>query len=200
MPPTVIHLLRHGQGEHQLEPLMERIKIHDPSLTGLGLSRCEEFSLTFPRQDQIELVCASPLRRTIQTAQYCFGHALRDIKPIVLLPLAQEDTDDPCDTGSSRGDLLKEFGNLIDLQFTPEDWNSKTGIYAPTAAVLRQRVLELRLWIRNRPENELVVVGHGGFFHWVTGEVDAHGNQTGIFEVNHNPAATWLTIPLAMFG
>lgn len=133
----------------------------------------------FSDQHGIQLVCSSPLRRAIQTARYCFAPALQRVKPIILLPQAQEDTDDPCDTGSSPAELFSEFGDLVDLQFTPESWNTKTGIYAPTAAALRQRALELRLWIRNRPERELVIVGHGAFFHWVTGEVDSHGNQLG---------------------
>jgi hypothetical protein len=60
-------------------------------------------------------------------------------------------------------------------------WNSNTGIYAPTAQALKERAGKLRAWLRARTEGEVVVVGHGNFWHHLTGEVDEEGNQTSKF-------------------
>lgn len=175
MPPH-IHLLRHGQGYHQVEPTSKNRNIHDPRLTPEGIEKCKQFHTeTFSKLNlHASLICASPLRRTIQTAQYC----LSPLDPIVLLPNAQEATDLPSDTGSSREEIEAEFGALVDASRVEEGWNSNGGIYAPSPEALGKRAAALRAWLYERPEKEVVVIGHGNFWHWLTGEIDAEGNQT----------------------
>lgn len=183
MTMKTIHLIRHAQGPHQLEPISESVKIHDPHLTELGVSRCAEFARGFPRQHAIDLLCASPLRRAIQTAEACFPHhhIHPHTRPILLLPDAQEDSDDPCDSGSSPLQLRLEYGNLIDLQYVPENWTDKTiAKNSTSAAALIERAGRLRSWISHRPEREIAIVGHGAFFHFVTGDVNSHAEQTGV--------------------
>ena len=126
----------------------------------------------------MELICASPLQRTIQTAEYTFAERLERIAPIVLLPYAQEATDLPSDTGSDRAVIEERFGEFVDAELVEEGWNSNTGIYAPTPEALKERAARLRDWLRARPEKEVVVVGHGNFWHYLTGEVDENGKQT----------------------
>lgn len=60
-------------------------------------------------------------------------------------------------------------------------WRSSQGIYAPSKEALRARAKGLREWLAGRSERDIVVVGHGQFWHWVTGEVDAEGKQTSEF-------------------
>ena len=98
---------------------------------------------------------------------------------LLLIPLAQENTDLPCDTGSNPAALMQEFGNFVDASMVEEGWNSKTGIYASTPAALEERARQFRAWLKQRPEQDVAVVGHGVFWHYVTGSVDASGNQTG---------------------
>lgn len=179
MSPAIIHLIRHGQGFHQLDPESEHRQIPDPALTEQGVARCKVFCSEFPRQNQVGLICASPLRRTILTARYCFAPLITQMHPITLLPYAQEDTAEPCDTGSSLALLRKEFKDFIDVTNMSEGWDSKQGIYEPRLIALKQRARELRCWLRNRAESEVVVVGHGSFWHWVTEEVDEDGSLTG---------------------
>lgn len=177
MPPRV-YLVRHGQGYHQLEPTDKNQYLPDPALTEEGIARCKYFAKRFPESANLELICASPLQRTIQTAKYTFAERLEQVAPIVLLPYAQEATDLPSDTGSDRAVIEERFGRLVDAELVEKGWNSSTGIYAPTPKALKERAAKLRAWLRARPEREVAVVGHGNFWHYLTGEVDENGKQT----------------------
>jgi hypothetical protein len=188
MPPARIHLIRHGQGQHQLPPTEKNQYLPDPVLTEEGIAACKTFRQNHPPSAlNPDLICASPLRRTIQTAQYCFpDHFESKNEQILLLPYAQEATDLPSDTGSEQAVLEEQFGDLVNCEvLVGEDgeqgWRSNSGIYAPTKEALRARAKGLRDWLAGREEREVVVVGHGQFWHWVTGEVDAEGRQTSEF-------------------
>lgn len=52
------------------------------------------------------------------------------------------------------------------------------GEYAFEPKALISRAAKLRRWIKARPEKEVVLVSHGFFNHFLTGDVDAEGNQT----------------------
>ena len=129
MPPSRIHLVRHGQGQHNLEPLVKNRQIHDAKLTDLGIQRCKKFSEEFPKNIQIDLVCASPMWRAIQTASYCFSDVVSKTKTqrILLLPDAQETSAFPCDIGSPVSVIIKEFGDLVDAHIVTDEWTSKKG-------------------------------------------------------------------------
>lgn len=47
----------------------------------------------------------------------------------------------------------------MDFSSIPSDWTSKKGIYDPDNVVERAR--QVRRWLRERPEDEIVVVAHG---------------------------------------
>lgn len=177
MPPHV-HLIRHAQGYHQLESTLTNGNLPDPSLTPLGVTRCNNLSPTLHESLHPSLICASPLRRAIQTAQHLFSTGPR---PILLLPDAQEATDVPSDTGSSREAIEGEFGDEIDASRLEDGWNSNEGKYGAGKEALAERARRLRAWLRERPEMDVVVIGHGNFWHWATGEVDDDGNQTSRF-------------------
>ncbi|THW37462.1 hypothetical protein D6D22_07177 [Aureobasidium pullulans] len=179
MAPRV-HLIRHAEGYHQLEPTQKNELLHDPDLTLAGVANCKQFASSFPEYIRLDLICSSPMRRAIQTAKYCFPSQLERDGPLLLVPLAQENTDLPCDTGSNPAALMQEFGNLVDASMVEEGWNSKTGIYASAPAALEERARQFRAWLKQRPEQDVAVVGHGVFWHYVTGSVDASGNQTAV--------------------
>ncbi|KAF4313636.1 Ubiquitin-conjugating enzyme E2 [Botryosphaeria dothidea] len=176
MPPT-LYLVRHAEGEHNVN---RRHHLRDPPLTHLGHEQCGQLRGAFPDNDKVSLVLASPLKRTIQTASYCFGAALaRPDVPFLLVPLAQEVAANPCDTGfpadELRGavpELVKE-GEVpfdlrkIDFGLVEEGWNSKSGIYKPSFPAVERRATLLRAWLRARPEENVVLVTHGAFLHYL---------------------------------
>ena len=101
----------------------------DPPLTDLGVAQCRTLRDTFPH-DKIDLVTASPLRRTIYTALESFEPVFR-ARPdtrLILIPDAQETSDVPCDTGTSPADLQREMeekGLPVDVGLVEEGWNVK---------------------------------------------------------------------------
>lgn len=178
MAPKVLYLVRHAEGAHNVS--LENHGIHDPDLTEKGKQQCRSLCQTFEFHDKINLLVASPIRRTIQTALFSFEPVVRRGLKILALPGAQESSDDPCDTGSPTDLLRQEFGGVVDLHLMENDWNSKSGKYAPDVPHLQERARELRCWLRARSEEQVVVVSHGDFLHHVTGNIDDRGQQTGM--------------------
>lgn len=122
----------------------------------------------------MDLVVASPLKRTIYTALKSFPKPLesKNLK-VIVLPELQETSDLPCDTGSDVAELEREFqGQRLDLAnlHTPENatWNNKKDRWAPDSDAILARAKVARLWLLARPEKDIVVVTHGGFLHYFT--------------------------------
>jgi hypothetical protein len=159
MPPK-IHLIRHAQGEHNatvstrlpycctinavLTSQQRDYSIRDAVLTARGKEQCRTLCSAFKHHHDIDIVFASPLRRTIQTASLSFAPALaRKEVPFVLLPALQEVSNIGCDVGiadSAAGirellpKLFKEGEldfdiNKIDASAVTEGWNSKVCPY-----------------------------------------------------------------------
>lgn len=163
MTPT-IHFVRHAQGYHNLSVANQAIR--DPLLTPYGEEQCNLLSKTFPYTDSIELIVASPLKRTIYTALLSFPNHKQ---PPVCIPELQETSDSPCDTGSSKVEIAREFAGMsIDLKLVTDDWNSKKGPWAPQKSAIEERAAAARRWLRSRPEKNIVVVTHGGLLHYLT--------------------------------
>ncbi|KAL4895027.1 histidine phosphatase superfamily [Aspergillus ambiguus] len=184
MPP-IVHCVRHAQGVHNLS--VANHVIHDPLLTDLGNEQCRQLRDSFPRHAQVDLVTASPLRRTIYTALQSFEpvfQAHKDMK-LILLPDAQETSDVPCDTGSDPADLRREVENLpVDMEYVHDGWNNKEGRYAPTTAAIKSRARACRRWLKARPEKEIVIVTHGGFLHYFTEDWEDSSKYQGTGWVN----------------
>lgn len=144
----------------------------DPLLTPKGIKQCEEVVSTFPtaQMDEIELLAASPLRRAIYTAFYAFPSVTKREHKILALPEAQETGAGlkPCDTGSDPDLLLQEFhAHPVDLSLVPTGWNLKHD-HASDPQVFQERALFVRRWLKDRKENVICLVSHGGFLHYLT--------------------------------
>ncbi|KAF4534040.1 Phosphoglycerate mutase family protein [Lasiodiplodia theobromae] len=176
MPPT-LYLVRHAEGEHNVN---RRHHLRDPHLTPLGHTQCAALCETFPDNDKVSIVMASPLKRTIQTASYCFGAALaRPDVPFLLVPHAQEVAANPCDTGFAADELKAALPEMVDAKsvefdlgkidfgLVEEGWNSKSGIYTPSFPAVERRAALFRAWLRARPEENIVLVTHGAFLHYL---------------------------------
>ncbi|EED21485.1 phosphoglycerate mutase, putative [Talaromyces stipitatus ATCC 10500] len=173
MAPRV-HCVRHAQGEHNKGG--DAYLIPDPRLTEAGIKECQDLEARFPYQSSIDLIVSSPLRRTLQTALYSFQPAIKRGVRVVAVAELQETSDVACDTGSDVADLKREFAerrlvpmpSSLDLSQVPENWNKKTGKWAPSSDALISRARAARQWLMQRPEKEVVVVCHGGFLHYFT--------------------------------
>ena len=160
----------------------------DPDLTPFGELQCAYLAERFPGHSSVDLLVCSPLRRTIYTTLLAFQPAVeRGVVPVIALPEAQETSDLPCDTGSEPSILTKEFQNVsVDLSQVTAGWNSKKGRWAPTKEAIEKRALETRQWMKARPEEEIVLVSHGGFLHWFTEDWSGFNEGAGEHPVSVN--------------
>jgi hypothetical protein len=100
----------------------------------------------------------------------------------------QETSDLPCDTGSSPAKLQDEFSQgqfagTVDLSLVHDGWNSKNGKWSPASSAIERRARDARLWLqdlasRSEGDVDIVVVTHGGYLHYFTG--DWEGSERGV--------------------
>jgi len=103
--------------------------MRDPLLTPYGENQCRNLNENFPFHAKVEMIVASPLRRTLYTAILGFETVLRekDLK-VVALPEIQETSDVQCDTGSELHDLENEIKRKylpVELGLVMEGWHVK---------------------------------------------------------------------------
>ncbi|KAJ4485957.1 phosphoglycerate mutase-like protein [Lentinula aciculospora] len=167
----IIHFTRHAQAEHNVA---EDYSIPDAPLTLLGRRQSEElYSQTVELQKYADLLVTSPLKRTLQTTIIGYRGIRTRLenqnppKPIIVLSHLQEANNLPCDTGSSREELEQndEFKG-INFESLKDDWNSKQGEHHNA---LTARARWVRRWLRDRPEQNIVVVAHGDILRRITG-------------------------------
>ncbi|KAH7025066.1 phosphoglycerate mutase [Microdochium trichocladiopsis] len=196
MTPT-IHLVRHGQGYHNISIHSQHLR--DPELTPLGEQQCFELRDSFPDHDKITHLVASPLRRTLSTCLVAFAPAVARTGKIIALPDSQELSLYDCDRGTDVETLRAEFGERVDLALVPPGWNSKgCEERQPTVANLIVRARRVRLWLRDLAltttlaatgsndtaeregrDVQIVLVTHGGFLHFLIEDWDGIPQRKG---------------------
>jgi broad specificity phosphatase PhoE len=185
---STIYLVRHAESEHNVSKDFSHL---DPPLTALGQTQAAQLVHTLPHPERIAVIFSSPLRRAIQTSLAGFPHVLdkRYYDPssesgvqngveLTLVPDLQERSDLPCDTGSDRTALEKEFLNL-GLVGLSEGWQVKTGLYAADdesvtlrAGRVRKKLGQLSAALSGNERRDIVVVTHGVFMKFLSGEAD----------------------------
>ena len=150
-------------------------QMRDPLLTPHGDQQCTHLKRTFPYTSQVDLVVASPLKRTIYTALRSFPDVIEKRKlHVISIPELQETSDLPCDTGSPVEELKREFaGQPVSFDLLEPNWFIKKGKWAAEARAIEGRARTARQWLRDRPEKHIVAVTHGGVLHYIT--EDWHG-------------------------
>ncbi|CAN8099262.1 unnamed protein product [Discula destructiva] len=181
-----IHLVRHAQGFHNLTTINQQIP--DPYLTPTGADQCAALGAAFPHHAAITHLVASPMRRTLLTCHLAFQQspaaaAGGGAGKVLALPLVQEISRLPCDTGSEPAVLAAEFGTWADFGLVEHGWNDKTSAdspWAPRIEALEERARRTRVWLRDMGRRwvaggkgaggdaHVVVVTHGGFLHFLT--------------------------------
>lgn len=177
MAPT-IHLVRHAQGFHNLS--VENETLRDPNLTPLGEEQCAALRAEFPHHDKITKLVASPMRRTVYTCLHAFGTDA--LLPITALPVLQEVSQSPCDTGSPVANVSAEFEGKADYSAVEDAWIDKGpgSEYEPTLKKLLARGIKARKMLREiagQGDDHIVVTSHGGILHFLTD--DWHGVPEG---------------------
>ncbi|KAG9233318.1 phosphoglycerate mutase family protein-like protein [Amylocarpus encephaloides] len=194
-----IYIVRHGQGQHN-----GNSQVKDPILTPIGRAQCQALRALFLHHNDVQIVMASALRRTIQTAATAFAPTLAHPEvPFLLVPLAQEISDKPCDVGTNPKDLQAEMDQVmeevdikfkhegrIDYSLLEEGWNSKEGIYEASLEAVTKRAAAMRKWLFQRPESVIVLVTHGAFIHHLTEDWTGLVPPKGKFANNTNLAGT----------
>ncbi|KAI1214486.1 histidine phosphatase superfamily [Annulohypoxylon truncatum] len=180
-----IHVFRHAEGLHNV--VANGGNIPDPYLTTLGLTQCAHIQRIFPQD--IDIFIASPLKRTIQTAIFCFAKALEGgTKKIHLVPELQEVGGYPCNTISPSRDLIREFGDIIDVSrlgvWPTRDASESAQAVQWRASLARgiiQQIIDgYRIARPDAGNINVVVVSHGQFIPYLTQDFTARmWNNTG---------------------
>ena len=110
-------------------------------LTNTGEAQCKSLQEHLPFLQDVEIIIASPLRRTIQTAAFVFAPELEKRQlPIILAPDSQEISHLMCDLGSDADVIKSQAPNLIakaapsykainlDATLVDKSWNSKVSL------------------------------------------------------------------------
>jgi broad specificity phosphatase PhoE len=191
-----IFLVRHGESVHNVT---KDFNLKDPDLTEAGQKQAESLAKTFPTPHTVAFVITSPLVRAVQTALCAFGERLTLESPLedgeisidlsdnkarlLIDPDLQERSALPCDTPSepevlqhkTRLDVKKHIWKA-----SGERWWVKEGPYAEDdetvaerAKVVRERLKELVEFLEKAsPGRDLVLVLHGVFMKFLTGDKD----------------------------
>jgi broad specificity phosphatase PhoE len=163
--PEYIHLIRHGQSTFNA-----LFDLHfDARLSQIGIEQvaaARQAALDIPA----DLVVVSPLTRAIQTAVGLFGEV--DV-PIIVTDLHRERLENTCDIGRSPSALSAEFPMLTFDHLSDPWWHNgpedDRGVAVEPDHLFARRVTDFSLWLRARPEDVVVVVGHGEFLRRLSG-------------------------------
>lgn len=127
---------------------------------------------------QVDLLLASPMKRALQTCLISFEPCVKRGMTVVAMPWAQEATDEASDTGSPIQVIRRDFDSEVNLDLLEDGWFRKEGANGTEPDVLMERAVRLRRWLKARTEHEIVLVTHGQFAHFLTGNVNDKGEQT----------------------
>lgn len=171
-----VHLIRHAQSTFNAAWLeSERDPFHyDARLSSLGLAQVEQ-ARAAARALPCDTVITTPLTRALQTATGLFaGH-----RRILVEPLHREWQEHSCDVGRSPKLLAREFPDLAfdhlgDPWWHHPDADASGAVVIEPLASFHGRVSRFRQWLAERPEEAIVVVGHGAFFHHLLGRTPAN--------------------------
>ncbi|XVF39694.1 hypothetical protein PTKIN_Ptkin01aG0053400 [Pterospermum kingtungense] len=181
----IIHLVRHGQAMHNVEGDKNREALLSPHLFDAELSPLGLQQVRKLREDvhasglpkRIELVVASPLYRTMQTAIGVFGsesHAdgvkneefsaisAPNCPQIMAVELCRDRLGvRPCDMRRRVSECRDLFPSIDFSMMDGEDdslWNPD--VREPEEEI-SARMVEFMKWLWTRPEQEIVIVSHG---------------------------------------
>jgi broad specificity phosphatase PhoE len=196
-----LHLIRHGQGFHNLlgdeyrargvhfsstgddtsanNPYV-RSEVWDPPLTALGRAQAKALR---PRARELspQLVLCSPLSRAAGTAIMAFEDWLGKVPFLAVEDAREQMGVHTCDARNPLADVMRDFPQLdfseLRAPETDELWHPTER--EPHAAVC-ERAHRLLLWLRARKEREVALATHSAFlFMLLNAVVTADGMAEG---------------------
>jgi len=208
-----IVIVRHAESVHNVTKDFSQL---DPPLTSLGVEQASTISQQLPSTGDIATVISSPLRRALQTTLAGFstildkqyfdkssGQGIDGGATLSLDPDLQERSDLPCDTGSSASELAKAFPSLS-FDGLGEEWLKKTDRYAPDDDAVRERaervrksLLEIAESLEDDERKNIVVVTHGVFMKFLTGDPDIDLPKAGwrIYTIEKQSTEKYVLVP-----
>jgi broad specificity phosphatase PhoE len=153
----------------------------DAPLSPAGHEQVRQARLAL-RDVPVELVMVSPLTRALQTAVGLFTeHPNRPRFEVIALH--RERVENSCDIGRAGHQLAVEFP-MLDVAHLGNVWwhtheaPDARGICIEPVEIVAARAAEFKALLRARQERFIAVVGHGTFFHHLTGKALANCEVT----------------------
>lgn len=174
MTERTILCIRHGESafnaaykDDNVDPML-----FDAPLTARGHAQVAAARLAL-RDTPVDVVLASPLTRALQTALGVFGD--HPSKPAIVVEAGhRERLESSCDRGRAPAALRAEFPGLA-LDHLPDTWwhaegePDARGIHVEPLDVMLARMERFAEAVKGRSEPVIAIVGHGTFFHHLTG-------------------------------
>lgn len=170
----ILHLVRHGHGVHNAvgELNYDDYKLEcneDAVLTDLGLEQCSSLSKVAQSElklSRVDAVLVSPMRRTLQTAQYSFPALVGQVPWLAMECLREQTGQHPCDrrrpvTELSAAHPHVDFSRVVD-ELDPLYWQYPNSREPPDHVLMRCQEL-IDLITRNDDLTEVVVVTHSAY-------------------------------------
>eukprot|EP00755_Sulcionema_specki_P022399 Sspe_Gene.76416::Locus_47742_Transcript_1_1_Confidence_1.000_Length_793::g.76416::m.76416 len=161
MPPLQkkeLWLVRHAEGEHNVS----KRYTFDPPLTKDGWAQADDCRNAFLREgaapEAMDLVCVSPLRRTLETAQALFGGGSRG-PPMLAIEDLRERVFSRCNWRRPREVQQKAFPRV---DFGSIEWGEDPCLdwLDETPEEVRDRCAVFLRWLARQPEHRVAVVTH----------------------------------------
>ena len=201
MSDKIIHLFRHAESDHQagpdmLDPFLAVLGIRQARSITQPDSESKEDDYRHNHKSDYNpfpyrylkhptLILTSPLRRCIQTVLYAFHPSFNPdaakifSQPprIIALPHLQEAKDYTSNTGSPVDQLEKWFGKYVTFpEGLWEHWPKRDGTpFEYRDDLCAARAHFVHEFILQQPENEIIIMSHGEFCHFVVNQwADRH--------------------------
>lgn len=171
-----IYFIRHAEGYHNLPPLgnTKNYDIKYPKITENGFSQIDN-TKSLLKNENIEIILVSPLRRTLQTAGGIFNKdkdlfiANEDIREIVT---------NPCDL---RRDIDKIEAEFPFIDFSQVEKKEKFCV-TETIQSYNKRMDNFYKWLSENTYKSIAVVSHGVFLHTF---LRKYGEKLGIEDLSY---------------
>ena len=181
----LLHLVRHAHGVHNAvgEVNYDDYKLEvneDAVLTDLGVSQCKELSeAAAALVSGSKVLLVSPMRRTLETAQYSFPSLIGKVPWIALESLREQTGAHPCDRRRPKSELSVkhphvDFSQVMD-ELDPLYWNYPTS-REPSEEVSK-RCRDLLRWVLASDYEELVIVTHSAYLRHLLAILSPEANQ-----------------------
>ncbi|KAG8458301.1 hypothetical protein KFE25_005148 [Diacronema lutheri] len=194
----LVWFVRHGEATHNVS---HDSTTRDPGLTPAGYTQAVQLDASGALRLGAQLVAASPMRRTLETAQLAVPAQLG--VPRIATHLLQEIGTSNADTGRPPAELRAEFGDAFDLSELEEMWYVKPAPWCKQRRIglddgqraLAARMADFVRWLGARAEERVIVVTHHGFLCHLLG-IELANCEVAAMELT--PTLEWAVQPTAL--